>query len=409
MSERAALLPVAEALERILASAPERLGAEVAPLAACRGRTLAQDLAATRTQPPFAASAMDGYAVRAADIAVTPARLRLVGVSAAGHGFPGVLEGMQAVRIFTGAPVPAGADTIVIQENARTAGEHVVALQSEPVGRHIRAEGLDFREGEVLLHAGRRLGPSELALAAAMNHAKLLVAERPRVAILATGDELVMPGGKPGRDQIVASNTFALMAIVEAAGGTPLDLGIAADDMAALERSITAARDADADILVTLGGASVGDHDLVQSALAREGMALGFWRIAMRPGKPLMFGRLGPMRILGLPGNPVSSIVCGTLFVAPLVRALCGDRHAGRDLTEPAVLGAPLAVNDQRQDYLRAALKRAPGAMPVATPFARQDSSMLRVMAQAECLIVRAPHAYAAEAGAPCRVIALDR
>jgi len=307
------------------------------------------------------------------------------------------------------SPVPAGADTIVIQENARTAGEHVVALQSEPVGRHIRAEGLDFREGEVLLHAGRRLGPSELALAAAMNHAKLLVAERPRVAILATGDELVMPGGKPGRDQIVASNTFALMAIVEAAGGTPLDLGIAADDMAALERSITAARDADADILVTLGGASVGDHDLVQSALAREGMALGFWRIAMRPGKPLMFGRLGPMRILGLPGNPVSSIVCGTLFVAPLVRALCGDRHAGRDLTEPAVLGAPLAVNDQRQDYLRAALKRAPGAMPVATPFARQDSSMLRVMAQAECLIVRAPHAYAAEAGAPCRVIALDR
>ena len=229
---------------------------------------------------------------------------------------------------------------------------------------------------------------------------------RPRIAILATGDELVQPGQNPGPDQIVASNTFAVGAYARNAGAEIIDLGIAGDSFADIERSIRAARDARADVLVTLGGASVGDHDLVQSALTREGMELGFWKIAMRPGKPLMHGQLGDMQILGLPGNPVSAIVCGVLFLVPLVRALSGDPQAGRDRSEAALLGGDLKENDTREDYLRAEIKDGPG-LPVATPFSRQDSSMLRVLAQSHCLVIRAPHAPAAKAGEACRIIRL--
>ena len=400
-------LPVPQALARVLASAPQPLPAETVPLARAAGRTLAHDLAATRTQPPFPASAMDGYAAIAADIASVPAKLKLIGASAAGHGFAGKIARGETVRIFTGAPVPQGADVVAIQEDTEVDGDIITVLQSDPAGRNIRKAGLDFATGEVLLHKGRRLGPCELALAAAMNHGVLDVTRKPRVALLATGDELVQPGQNPGPDQIVASNTFAVWAYAEAAGAEVIDLGIAADNFAALEAAINAARDAKADVLVTLGGASVGDHDLVQTALTREGMELGFWKIAMRPGKPLMHGRIGDMRILGLPGNPVSAIVCGVLFLVPLIRALSGDPDAGRDRSEAAILGCDLKANDQRQDYLRATLAPGGDGLPVASPFGRQDSSMLRVLAQSECLVIRDAHAGEAKKGDACRVVRL--
>jgi molybdopterin molybdotransferase len=403
------LIPVDEALARVLASIERPVAAETRPLATCAGRTLAEDLAALRDQPPFPASAMDGYAVRHADAAAIPAILRLIGTSAAGHGFPGAVGPGEAVRIFTGAPVPAGADAIVIQEDSEAADGRVTVREAPKPGRFVRPAGLDFRRGDALLHAGARLDARRLALAAAMGHGALPVRRRPRVAIVATGDELVRPGEPAGPDQIVASNPYAIAAIVEKAGGEALDLGIALDTFEALEERIGAARHAEADILVTLGGASVGDHDLVQSALHRQGMSLGFWRVALRPGKPLMHGRLGPMLLLGLPGNPVSSIVCGILFLVPAIRALLGDPQAGEDISEPALLGAPLPVNDARQDYLRAGLVRRPESWPVATAHARQDSSMLAILERSDALIVRAPHAPAAEAGVSCRIIALER
>jgi len=402
---RAPLLPVQDALMRVLSSAPVPLSVERVPLAECRGRTLAEDVAALRTQPPFPASAMDGYAVHAADIAQVPATLKVIGESAAGRRFQGEVKAGDAVRIFTGAPVPDGADTILIQENTKADGATVTALESETLGRYVRRAGLDFSAGDVLLKKGQRLGPAELALAAAMNHPALPVTRRPRVALLATGDELVRPGEEIGPDQIVASNTFAVRAYAENAGADVIDLGIAGDNFAAIEAAIRSARAYGADVLVTLGGASVGDHDLVQTALAREGMELGFWRIAMRPGKPLMHGQIGDMRILGLPGNPVSAIVCGLLFLVPLVRALSGDPHAGDDRTEVAVLASHLPENDNRQDYLRARITGQKDGHPLVESFTRQDSSMLRILSEAQCLIVREAHAPAAKAGETCRML----
>ena len=386
-----ALLPVDEAIAKIVAG--------VAPLAA------------RRTQPPFAASAMDGYAVRAADAATAPARLKLVGVSAAGHGFAGRIGPGEAVGISTGAPVPDGADAILIRENAETPdAATVVAREPVVAGRHIRPAGLDFSEGTVLLAAGRSLAMREVALAAAMGYGAVPVRRRPQVAILATGDELVPPGTLPGPDQIVASNTVGIAAYVGSVGGAAHDLGIVTDDTAAIAGAIDTAVALPADILVTIGGASVGEHDLVQGALAGRGMDLGFWRIAMRPGKPLMFGTIarpgeaGDMRVLGLPGNPVSSLVCTILFLRPLVDAMLGRPPS--DPSEPAVLGADVAANDSRQDYLRATLKAAE-ALPVATPLLRQDSAMLSTLAAADCLLIRPPNAPAAAAGAPCRIVRL--
>lgn len=402
---RAPLLPVADALRRVLQSARTPLPQEHVPLAQCRGRTLAQDVAALRTQPPFPASAMDGYAVRASDIAHVPATLKVIGESAAGRRFQGAVQAGEAVRIFTGAPVPDGADTILIQENTQADADTVSALESETPGRYVRRAGLDFSSGDVLLTKGQRLGPAELALAAAMNHPALPVTRRPRVALLATGDELVRPGEEIGPDQIVASNTFAVRAYAENAGADVIDLGIAGDNFGAIEAAIRAARAHGADVLVTLGGASVGDHDLVQTALAREGMELGFWRIAMRPGKPLMHGQIGDMRILGLPGNPVSAIVCGLLFLVPLVRALSGDPLAGDDRTEVAVLAGDLPENDSRQDYLRARIIDVQDGHPLVESFSRQDSSMLRILSQAQCLIVREANAPGAKAGDMCRML----
>ncbi len=403
------LTPVAEALRLILESAAPPAVVETLPLRGAARRVLARDLAARRTQPPCDVSAMDGYALRAGDVAAVPAVLDVVGESAAGRAFAGEVGPGQAVRIFTGAPVPAGADAVVIQENTRAGDGRVVVERSEAPGRHIRRAGQDFREGEVLLTAGRRLGSSDLALAAAMNHAALPVFRRPRVAVLATGDELVLPGATPGPGQIVASNGYAVMALAEAAGAEIVDLGLAGDDLDELAARFGEARAAGADLLVTLGGASVGDHDLVQRALVAGGLDLGFWRVAMRPGKPLMHGRLGAMQVLGLPGNPVSAIVCGMLFVVPLVRALAGDRAAAEDVTEAAVLSAPMPANDDRQDYVRARLVGAEDGLPRVEAGLRQDSSLLKALSDADCLVIRPPHAPAAAAGAPCRIIRLDR
>lgn len=400
------LLPVEEALARILQDV-RMLGSEDVPIDEAYDRVLAEDLAARRTQPPFAASAMDGYAVRAEDVATVPARLQVIGEAPAGAVFKGRVENGQAVRIFTGAPLPEGADAIVIQENTRQDGDAVEVLEKVRHGAHVRPAGLDFSEGEVLLEAGTRLRPRQLALAAAMNVAHVPVVRRPRVAILATGDELVRPGGTLGPGQIIASNSYGIAALVRRLGGDPADLGIVPDRAEATEKGIRTAREMGADVLVTLGGASVGDHDLVHGALEKEGVELGFWRIAMRPGKPLMFGRWDGMRVLGLPGNPVSSMVCGRVFLRPLLLALLGRPPQDHPIT--AVLGADVGENDRRQDYLRATLEpAADGGLPVATPFGRQDSSMLAMLAKASCLIVRPPHAVAAKAGERVEVLRLD-
>jgi molybdopterin molybdotransferase len=404
-----ALLAVEEALRRVLDSVPGPLAAEEVRLADAAGRSLAEDLAARRTQPPFAASAMDGYALRAADAASPGAVLRVAGASIAGARFAGRLAPGEAVRIFTGAPLPDDADAILIQEDAEQHGDAVTVREPPQAGRFIRPAGLDFQGGQVLLRAGQRLDARLVALAGAMGYGRLPVRRRPRVAILATGDELVPPGERPGPDQIIASTPYALAALVARAGGEPLDLGIARDTLGDLHRAVRAAREAPVDLLVTLGGASVGEHDLVQSALTEAGMALGFWRVALRPGKPLMHGRLGPMLLLGLPGNPVSSVVCAILFVVPAIRALLGDPGAGDDPAENALLGTALPANDGRQDYLRATLLPSPEGPPVATPWPRQDSSMLAVLAASDALVVRPPDAPAAAAGSPCRAIRLDR
>ncbi|MHB2209574.1 molybdopterin molybdotransferase MoeA [Methylobacterium sp. CM6257] len=403
------LIPVSEALARVLASVAGPVEAETVPLAVAAGRTLAADVVASRTQPPFPASAMDGYAVRSADAGTPGASLRLIGTSAAGHGYSGRVGPGEAVRIFTGAPVPEGADAILIQEDADAEGGSVRVVKPVEPNRFIRRAGLDFTAGETLLTAGMNLDARRLALGAAAGRPHLTVRRRPRVAILATGDELVQPGALPAWDQIVASNSLALGALAAEAGAEIVDLGIAADDHDALEDAFRRAREARADLLVTLGGASVGDHDLVQAALAKEGLELGFWRVALRPGKPLMHGRLGDMLVMGLPGNPVSSIVCGLLFVVPAIRALQGDPQAGADRSEPATLGRDLQANDGRADYMRASLAVEAGRLPVVSPEQRQDSSMLAVLGRAEALLVRAPHAPPARAGDPCRIIRLDR
>jgi len=400
-----ALLSVEDALAQVL-DGVEVLEAETVPLRLAHHRVLAEAVAALRTQPPFAASAMDGYAVRSDDLAIER-QLRLIGESAAGLGFSGQLGNGECVRIFTGAPIPAGADTIVIQEHVRVDGASIIPTHDTDRLRHIRPAGLDFKQGDLLLASGQRLSPSSLSLAAAMGHPNLRVTRKPRVGILATGDELVQPGDVCGPDQIVASNHFAVAAMVEALGGIALDLGIAKDTHEALEAAFQSAEDQQADVLVTLGGASVGDRDLVQSSLAQRGMTLGFWRIAMRPGKPLIFGSLGRLRILGLPGNPVSSIICAQIFLAPLIKSLSGDVTARHDTTIQAVLGCDLKENDLRQDYMRARITGTHQGLPVVVPFRSQDSSMLGLMSQAQALLIRAPFAPAATLHDPCRIIML--
>ena len=374
------MLSVAEARARIVA-AFHPLGSEQVGLLSALGRVLA------------------------ADVASVPARLKVVGSVPAGQAYAGTVGRGEAVRIFTGAPVPAGADTVVIQEDTARDGDIVTVRESAAQGQFVRPAGLDFREGDVGLRAGRRLTARDVGLAAAMNRPWLLVRSQPRIAILPTGDEVVLPGDPVGPNQIVSSNGLALAAFVTQWGGIPLQLPIAPDDNSALQRIALGA--AGADFLVTTGGASVGDHDLVRDALQAGGLVLDFWKIAMRPGKPLMVGRFRDTPMLGLPGNPVSTLVCGLLFLKPAIECLLGlEAAAAPPLRARLTVGLP--ANDQRQDYLRAMLTRSADGTLEARPFSRQDSSMMSALAHSDCLIVRQPRAPAAAAGDSVEVILLD-
>src|SRR6202035_5649661 len=398
-------MPVADALAAILEGS-QPMPEEMVALEAAYHRVLARDVTARRTQPPQAMSAMDGYAVHATDAAAIGARLTVIGEVAAGRPFEKALGAGEAVRIFTGGVIPDGADAVVIQEDTTTSGSTVTVTEAARAGRHIRPAGIDLRKGDVLLAKGSRLTDRDLSLAACMNYPQLPVRRRPKVALLATGDELVMPGETPGPGQIVYSNGYALRALARAEGAEVIDLGIAADTLEATTSGIRRARDIGADILITTGGASVGDHDLVKRALDAEGVAMAFWRIAMRPGKPLMHGRLGAMRAIGLPGNPVSSYVCAFLFLVPLIRKLCG-RFPVHHTTESALLGRDIAANDQREDYLRARLATRDDGALIVTPVDHQDSSLLGNLAAAQALLIRPPFAPAGKAGSPCNILRL--
>jgi molybdopterin molybdotransferase len=348
---------------------------------------------------------MDGYALRAADGAAG-ARLEVIGSAPAGHPFAGEVGPGQAVRIFTGGFVPPGADAILLQEDAEEADGRVTVKEAVQQGRWIRRKGLDFAAGETLLPAGRRLTARDVGLAAAGNNPWLTVHRRPRIGILATGDEIALPGDPIPPGGIVSSNAHALGALVRAGGGEPIILPIAPDDRDAIAAAAGAARACD--MLVTSGGASVGEHDLVQKALGPEGFALDFWKIAMRPGKPLIWGRLGRTPVLGLPGNPVSALVCAVQFLVPALAVLSGLAAA----PPPTILvraGAPLAANDKRFDHLRASLGTDRDGHPVATPYPVQDSSMLATLARAEALILRAPYAPALPEGAEVEAIPLGQ
>lgn len=398
------MISVAEARRRILdALAP--LPSEVVPVAEAGGRVLAEDVIARRTQPPFAVSAMDGWACRAADVAAVPASLTEIGYVPAGASFEGSVGAGEAVRIFTGAPVPKGADCIVIQEDVDAAGKALTVREGAKAGTYVRPAGLDFKEGDVGIQAGKRLTPADIGLVAAMNWPWAAVRRRPRIAMIATGDELARPGEPIGPNQIVSSNALALGALVREQGGIPIDLGIARDEEASIHALVDGARGAD--MLVTLGGASVGEHDLVRTALGTRGLELDFWRIAMRPGKPLMFGRVEGVPLLGLPGNPVSSLVCAILFLIPALHCLQGETATDRP-PMTAILGRDLAENDGREDYLRSTLTFDAEGRAVATPFDKQDSSMLSRLARADCLVVRPPRAPAAAKGQTVTILPLS-
>ncbi len=397
-----ALLPVEEALSRILGAALP-LPPETVDLLAASGRFLAADMAALLTQPPGDMSAMDGYALRFQDLRLS---LRLIGESAAGRGFSGQLQAGETVRIFTGAPLPQGADTVAVQEDAEAQGESVRIVGDGPAakGAHIRRAGLDFRTGEGVAKAGERLTPGRIGLLAAAGYATVPVVRRPRVALIVTGDELVPPGTLPAADRIVSSNGVMLAALLGQAGAMVQDFGIVPDRRAALADAFAAA--AAHDVIITIGGASVGDHDLVRPVLLESGAEIDFWRIALRPGKPMLAGRLGNAQVIGLPGNPVSAFVCATLFVLPLLRHLSGDP---RPVAEPVWAQSTVALkaNGARRDFMRARLHRADDGSLWATPASAQDSSMLHVLAQADALLVRPEYAAALAVGDNVPVLTL--
>jgi molybdopterin molybdotransferase len=398
------MISVAEARARILAgltpTAPETVG-----LAEAWDRVTAAPVLARLDQPPHDVSAMDGYALRAAD-GTLGARLRVAGEAPAGHPWSGTLGPGEALRLFTGSFVPGGADAILLQEDATRDGDTVTVGEAVRAGRHIRRRGQDFTRDTEVVPAGRRLTARDIGLAAAANHPWLTVHRRPTVAVLATGDEIALPGEPIPPGGIVSSNAHALAALVRAAGGIPLVLPIAADDLGAIGAAADAAERAD--LLLTTGGASVGDHDLVVAALERRGLRVDFWKIAMRPGKPLMHGTLGRTPVIGLPGNPVSALVCALLFAVPALARLSGRAETGLP-TERAVLAAPLAANDHRADHLRATLVPRDPELPLVTPAPVQDSSMLARLARADALILRDPNAPALEAGAEVPILRLDR
>ena len=402
------LLPVSDAIARILSDAGS-LEVETVGLLDGYGRFLREDIEARLTQPPFDASSMDGYAVRAEDVASPPVELDVVGQSAAGSGFEGSVGAGQAARIFTGAPMPKGADCVVIQENTETltTGDGAVrvrVLEAASEGRFVRPRGFDFHEGDCLIGRGRVLTARDLAMAATMGHGTLNVTRRPKVGVLSTGNELVPPGATPGPDQIIASNSYGLAPMIESAGGEAELLGIARDTRASLDEHIERAQGCD--ILVTIGGASVGDHDLVSDALQARGLELDFWKIAMRPGKPLMFGRLERQFVLGLPGNPVSSYVCGLVFLVPLIRRLLGHDRGPAPL-ERARLAHDLEANGPRQHYMRARFEKLDGDQIGVRAYSSQDSARMALLHEADCLIVRPSHAPALAKGAEVEILRL--
>ncbi len=397
------MLSVDEARARIMAPLSPT-PAEMVALPEAWGRVLAAPVVARLTQPPADMSAMDGYALRAVD-GLVGARLKVVGHAPAGRPFIGQVAGGEAVRLFTGSVVPDGADAVLAQEDVDRTDDWIAVREVAQPGRHIRRAGQDFSQGDSLVPSGTRLGARSIGLIAAGNHPWVMVHRQPRIGILATGDEVVLPGEPLAAGGIVSSNAHALAALVRAGGGAPVVLPIAPDDPAAI--AAVADRISGIDLLVTTGGASVGDHDLVQASLGTRGFALDFWRIAMRPGKPLLFGRLGDVPVLGLPGNPVSAFVCAVLFLLPALARLAGLMDGGLPTVE-ARLGAPVAANDHRADHLRAMLVTDAAGVLVATAFERQDSSLLRLLAGAGCLILRPPYAPALLAGAPVSVVHLD-
>ncbi|MFX0540512.1 gephyrin-like molybdotransferase Glp [Roseovarius sp. S4756] len=382
------MISVDEALAHLFALS-RFSGIETVPLQAACGRVLAKPVSSSRDQPPFAASAMDGYAVRAAD-ARPGASLTVVGEAAAGHRWSGVLAPNQAVRIFTGAPLPNGADRVIIQEDVEFSSSQITLGESLDPALHVRPAAADFAAGETM-EAPRRLRPHDIALLAAMNVPDIPVARRPSVAIIATGDELVMPGETPNSDQIIASNTFGLAALIEENGGIARVLPIARDNSASLETAFGLAYGAD--LIITVGGASVGDHDLVGAVAAGLGLQRSFYKIAMRPGKPLMAGRINGSVMVGLPGNPVSAMVCGHVFILPMLRAMIGLGETGAPCIT-AELGADLPQNGPRAHYMRGHLDRG-----IVAPAASQDSALLSVLSRANVLIVRPVHAPPAAKG----------
>lgn len=402
------LLPVDEALARILSTA-EPQGGEHLSLASAGGRVVAEQVTAKLLQPPFDCSAMDGYALIAPQNIEYPIELRVIGESAAGKRFEGKLNEGAAVRIFTGAPMPEGADCIVIQEDTERSGDKLTIQQGLDKGRHIRRAGLDFAPGDTVLPIGRELDAPALSLAAASGNATVSVFKQPRIAILATGDELVPPGVIPGPDQIVASNSLGIAEIVRRAGGKPEDMGIIIDDPAKIESAIDRVLDDGIDILVTIGGASVGDRDFVHSALKNCGVDLDFWKIAMRPGKPLMYGRKTvagkTVHVIGLPGNPVSSLVCSLVFLRPLVAQLSGSALTA-DI-RPARLGQPMNANDHRRDFVRSTVEQAVDGTLIVTPLPIQDSSMLSALVRSNALLIRDENAPAATVGEACTILML--
>lgn len=404
------LIPADEALNIVLKDV-DPIGTEKLPLKQASNKTLSQDLVSLRTQPPFDASAMDGYAVLQSDVVSLPATLEVIGESKAGTPFDKPLGQGKAVRIFTGAVVPQGADTIIIQENTNAGDGVVEVLTGTEQGKFIRKAGLDFSEGETLLYAGDRLTPYRLALAASMNHAKLTVFKKAKVAMISTGDELVMPGEATRPGQIIASNTFGIAASIENCGAEVIDLGIAGDTRDALRAKIFEAITSDVDVIVTTGGASVGDHDLVLPVAQEIGFEFEIAKIAMRPGKPFLFGRFlhkgKTVYLTGLAGNPVSSLVAFNVFVKPLIQQLSGqDAQALQRV--PAVLGCDLPQNDERAEYMRATLRMSEDGKRVATPFTKQDSSMLANLVRADCLVYRAVKAPAANSGEACEVVLIS-
>jgi molybdopterin molybdotransferase len=397
------MISVEEARQRIL-DALRPTSAEVVALADAWSRVSAEAVRARLTQPPFDVSAMDGYALRAAD-GLLGARLRVIGAAPAGHPLDSPVRANEAVRLFTGSVIPAGTDAILLQEDATRDGDTVQVNEAVVAGRHIRRAGQDFAAGDVVIPPGRRITARDVGLAAAANHPWLTVHRRPRVAILATGDEIAMPGEPIPPGGIVSSNSHALAALVRAAGGAPMVLPVARDDSAAI--GAVADSLVGVDMLVTTGGASVGDHDLVIASLQARGMTLDFWQIAMRPGKPLLFGQLGDTPVLGLPGNPVSAMVCAILFLLPALSLLSGLPAAPPPVTT-AVLGSAVKANDKRADHLRASISSDETGRLVVLPFSVQDSAMLRRLALADALILRPALAPALEAGAEVSIIRLD-